>query len=759
MIPSVMIRPDIAVLIALPLAAVLAVLALWLGRRLRTLKTENARLKIAAEQGREILAAAPDGLFLWDHAMAEQRCSRRLAVLLGLSAGTGSRFTDVLARFETPDAIALKNAVDQLHREGASFDIRLRLGKRTIQATGSRASSLDGRPLDDLMWMRDVGDGSANNHDVPGETTGDDALSHFRVLLDALPCPVWIRDSGGAVIFRNHAAQGLDLDALVVTNADGRCLDMSEVPADAWNGVIGFAVEATKPGPAGTEALDHLSTAVAIFGPDTRLQFSNAAFRRLWELEAGWLADLPSLGEILERLRDKRHLPEVADFRMFREQQLALFNSLTNPEQSLLHLPDGRTISQTVAPHSGDGLVFSFDDVSDKLDLERSFKSLDAVQRETLDNLNEGVCVFGGDGRLQLSNPAFAAIWNLDQGLLDETLHMADFLEATRPLISDSDKISDDEWQTHVNAVVAKLSGRTPSDGRIRLANAMILDYSNVPLPDGGVLLGYLDVTDSARVEGALRQRAEALDQANRLKSEFIANVSHEVRTPLTSLIGYADVLTQGNHGKLNARQMEYGLGILDSAKGLEHVINDILDLASIEAGMMTLQLDTVEVHSMMVSVLNLIRERARHKSLEVEFDCPPDIGWIVADEKRLKQILFNLLSNAINFTPPHGTIILNANRHGDGDDANIAFQVSDTGRGMPKPEQLDIFGTFERTAGNGQAGAGLGLSLVQRFVELHGGEIEVKSPPGKGSTVTCRLPANGSGIGAKPGLSAVESA
>jgi len=754
-----MIRPDIALFAALPLLAALAVLALWLFRRLKKLGTENARLKIAAEQGREILAAAPDGLFMWDHARSEERCSRRLAVLLGLDAGTGARFTDVLARFDTPEAIALKNAVDELHRDGTSFDIKLRLGKRTIQATGGRASSLEGRPLDDLMWMRDVNDGSAENRDATRQAANDDAFEHFRVLLDALPCPVWLRDSGRAVVFRNRAARGLDLDASVAVNADGRALNITEVPADAWNGIIGFAVEEANHCHAGTEALDHLPVAVSIFGADTRLQFSNAAFRRMWGLEAGWLADLPSLGEILERLRDKRHLPEVADYSIFRERQLALFSSLDEPEQSLLHLPDGRTVGQTVAPHSGGGLVFSFEDVSDKLDLERSFKSLDAVQRETLDNLYEGVCVFGSDGRLKLSNPAFAAIWNLDEKRLNETMHMADFINATRPLISDADKFGDDDWKSHVDAVVARLAGRQPSNGRIRLANGTILDYSNVPLPDGAVLLGYLDVSDSARVEGALRQRAEALDQANRLKSEFIANVSHEVRTPLTSLIGYADILTQENHGKLNARQMEYGLGILDSSKGLMHVINDILDLASIEAGMMTLQLDTVEVHSMLVSVLNLIRERARRKNLEVEFDCPPDIGWIVADEKRLKQVLFNLLSNAVNFTPPHGAVILSAARHGDGNDASVAFRVSDTGRGMPKPEQLDIFGAFERTVGNGQAGAGLGLSLVQRFVELHGGEVEVKSQPGKGSTVICTLPAGGSGGKVNPDLSVVESA
>ena len=134
MIPGVMIRPDIALI---AVAVIAALLVLWMAVRLKGLRADNARLKAASEQGREILAAAPDGLFLWDHAEVEERCSRRLAVLLDLSAGTGARFTDVLARFETPEAITLKNAVDDLHRNGTSFDIKLKLDKRTI---GNRQS-------------------------------------------------------------------------------------------------------------------------------------------------------------------------------------------------------------------------------------------------------------------------------------------------------------------------------------------------------------------------------------------------------------------------------------------------------------------------------------------------------------------------------------------------------------------------------------------------------------------------------------------
>jgi signal transduction histidine kinase/PAS domain-containing protein len=755
-------------------------LVLWLGKRLSQLEIHNSRLAAEAEQGREILAAAPDGLFLWDHPNAKEKCSRRLAVLLGLDAGTGASFDDVLAKFNGHEARALAQAVEQLHRKGVSFGLLLKLDGRTVQATGTRASKLDGSPLDDLMWMRDVtGEPRSHSSANPPEDTA--AQDHFHQLLDTLPLPVWIRNSSLGVVFSNRAedlikasqtsevmagtARAENQAISDVISIDSDLFDVSEIPARGWGGTIGFAEKqvtnndapAIRDPDAGAnlardEVLDNLSTAIAIFGPDRCLSFCNSAYASLWQFDLQWLADAPSLCEILERLRDRRQLPEVADFRVFKEEQKNLFGNLSVPRESLLHLPDGRTLRAIVAPYSADGLVFSFEDVSDRLDLERSFKTLNAVQRETLDNLYEGIAVFGSDGKLKLSNPAFSQLWGLAETVLAGDPHLSDVINATRPQIAGIETWSNEEWLAYVKNLMSQYSSRQATSGRLQLINGAILDYSSVPLPDGAVLLSYLDVSDSARVEAALRQRADAMSQANRLKSEFIANVSYEVRTPLTTLKGFAEILAQEYFGKLNARQKEYCQGILDSSEGLTSVINDILDMASIEAGMMTLELDTVEIHAMLASVLNLINERARRKALEINFDCPPDIGWIIADEKRLKQVLFYLLSNAVNVSPARGTVRLETRRDGEKDDATISFIITGLTSGVSQTEQLDIFSGLNNPAegmvlnpGQAQMGAGLGLSLVQRFVELHGGDVQVKSPQGKGTTITCRLPATGS--------------
>jgi signal transduction histidine kinase len=166
-------------------------------------------------------------------------------------------------------------------------------------------------------------------------------------------------------------------------------------------------------------------------------------------------------------------------------------------------------------------------------------------------------------------------------------------------------------------------------------------------------------------------------------------------------------------------------------------LINDILDLATIEAGYMEIDRSPVDIHALMSGVMTFARERARAQGLRLEFDCPADIGTVPGDERRLKQAIFNLVSNALKFTPEGGTVTLAARREGD----RVALVVSDTGVGVAQEDQQRIFEKFER--GNTQArqsGAGLGLSLVKSLIELHGGSVELQSRPGHGTIVTCWL-------------------
>jgi signal transduction histidine kinase len=265
-----------------------------------------------------------------------------------------------------------------------------------------------------------------------------------------------------------------------------------------------------------------------------------------------------------------------------------------------------------------------------------------------------------------------------------------------------------------------------------------VLQAGTVPLPDGNTLLSYLDVTDSTRVENALRERTEALEAAGRLKSEFLANVSYELRTPLTSITGYAEMLTNKIYaGEMTPRQLEYSQHILESAQEFTRLVDDILDLATIEAGYMELDTSTVDIHGLLSSVLTLQQAQARNLGLRLEFDCPTTIGTVEGDERRLKQVMFSLVSNALKFTPAGGTVTLAAYREDD----RVALVVADTGVGVAAEDQARVFDKFERANPQArQSGAGLGLALVKSFIELHGGTVELESRPGEGTTVTCWL-------------------
>ena len=357
-----------------------------------------------------------------------------------------------------------------------------------------------------------------------------------------------------------------------------------------------------------------------------------------------------------------------------------------------------------------------------------------AVQQESLDNLAEGIAVFGGDGRLKLSNPAYARIWSLRQEDLNGEPHLVELVEKMKHFFDYGD-----DWEGFKRETIAGTLERAAGNGRLERVDGSVVEFSSVPLPDGAVLTSFLDVTDSVRVEQALRERNAALEAADRLKSEFIANVSYQLRTPLNAIMGFAEILANQYFGPLNERQLEYSRAVLDSGQRLLLLINDILDLATVEAGYMVLERAPVDIPAMLGSVIGLTRDWARKQNLKLDVDYADDIGTIDADEKRLKQAIFNLISNAIKFTPPGGRILVSAERIG----GSFVLAVTDTGIGIPAADQERVFGRFERANPQArQTGAGLGLSLVKSFIELHGGRVEIDSRLNEGTCIRCILPA-----------------
>ncbi|MCW9032598.1 MAG: PAS-domain containing protein [Rhodospirillales bacterium] len=726
------------------------------------LKAEEARA-FALEQ---TLVGIPDGYYQWAADQIET-CSSRLAVLLNLEKGVESQYSDILAAFEPELADQLDRAIAALHRDNKNFDLFLPLadGRRVVQAVGASTLTKSGEALGHILWMRDaskvVETGGSFSQNQRGLIA--DSL-RLKTISSSVDFPIWFRDGELNRVFTNEACPredvsralahkaltaGVPLSEVTSVKVSGlpHLFEITEAPLPEGAGTIGIALDTTSfdqepsdlaptldPEAEGA-ILQNLSTAVAMYDGDMRLTFFNAAFNKLWGLDGEWLSMGPSYGDILERLRERRRLPEYANFKAFKEEQLKLFDELDSVLETMLHLPDNASLRCVVSPEPQGGLVFTYEDVTDRLELESSYKTLLAVQRETLDNLYEGVAVFGPDGRLELSNPSFVGMWQLDPNDLLERPHLSDIVEATRMYYREAH-----DWPKFKDSLLSWLMSRETNSGKLERSDGTVLEYASVPLPDGATLLSYLDISDGALVERALRERAEALHTADRLKSEFIANLSYEVRTPLNTIVGFSEILSEEYFGKLNEKQQEYSKGIKESSDTLLSLFNDILDLATIEAGQMALELDTVELHTLLVNVLGLIRERTRQRKIKLDFNCSPDIGWFVADEKRMKQVLFHLLSNAVKFTQAEGCVTLSASRKKD----EIVIQVSDTGIGISESDQKRVSESLERgyeAETRDQAGAGLGLTLVKRFVELHGGRLDIQSEANKGTTVTCYLP------------------
>lgn len=530
----------------------------------------------------------------------------------------------------------------------------------------------------------------------------------------------------------------------VIVGGERHLYTIREVPLKKEGMVLGYGTHITELEQAQEEIQRHISalrdllesstSAMAIYGKDMRLKFYNFAFVALWKFDETWLDTEPTYGEILENLRERRKLPEQANFKAFKEQQLKLFTKLIETEEEFFYLPDGKTLRVIAIPHAMGGILFAYEDVTDRLALERSYNTLIAVQRETLDNLHEGLVVFGENGRLTLSNPVFHKLWGLTPEFTASEPHMREVFEKCRALF-----VTDD-WEQFLANLVARLQQRQFFAMRFERSDHSVIDCSCVPLPDGQTLLSFIDMTASTLVERSLRERTEALEAADKLKTEFLANMSYELRSPLTSISGFAEMLQKQYVGPLNDIQKDYIGGIYQSAQQLAALISDIIDLATVEAGYIKMEFRQFDIRAAIDNVITLLSERMKLKDVTITVAVAPEIATLEADETRVKQIIGNLLSNAVKTTKAQGNILIEVS-YIEGSRGPVQLIVRDNGPGIEPERQAHLFDPFFTGALKKGADAALGLSLVKRFVEMHGGDVTVTSEAGVGTTIRCTFP------------------
>jgi signal transduction histidine kinase len=736
------------------------------------LRSDISALQVQADRLGALLFAEPQILIAWAAGDSRPQISGDTSLLISQEASANSpqRILAFGTWLPPEPARQIDHAVVALREAGEGFLLNLSTANgRAIEAMGRAIGGQAIVRIRELGGLRrELAESRLRYRTLQEET---ELLRDFAAVT---PWPMWARSADGQLRYANaayvRATEGesitdtvqRNLELLendqraemsralndnssfsarlpIVVGGERRIYDVQALKLSA--GSAGIAIDASEATSlrdamermteAHRRTLDQLSSGVAVFDAQRRLAFYNESYRRLWNLDQAFLDSNPDDASVLDRLRAARKLPEQPDFRAWKAKLHEAYRAI-EPKNYTWFLPDGRALSVVTTPNLEGGVTYLFDNVTESLDLARRFDRLTRVQHETLDNLAEAVAVFGSNGRVELFNPAFAAMWKLSAESLKEQPHIETVEAWCKPLFDDQLT-----WRALREAITA-IDNRAQVSLKLERRDGSVLDCMTMPLPDGATMLTCQDITDTENVERALRERNEALEAADQMKVDFVHHVSYELRAPLTTIIGFAHFLSDPSTGPLTAKQAEYLDYVTKSTNALLALTNNILDLATIDAGAMKLEIGTVNIEKAIQAAAEGIQDRLATDRIELKVEIDPDAGNFTGDERRVVQVLFNLLANAVGFSPHDATVTISARRT----DHRVVFSVTDSGPGIPPDVKDKVFDWFEsHSNGSRHRGAGLGLSLVRSFVELHGGKVRVDSAVGKGTTVTCDFP------------------
>ncbi|MBB3980635.1 signal transduction histidine kinase [Sphingobium fontiphilum] len=760
-----------------PLAAIAigGILALWLAAAIWALmkgaqqqrqgahaQDQLDRLTALIESAPAIVAMVrPDGRL---------EATDRLSTWLGLEQvpAFASELTGADGGLSAEDSAALARDIGAAQRAGRPFSrpVRALGSSRSLMVRGAPASPELAESGSVVLWFFDATESQSEILGLQAHVSQlRDALETLAGLIEAAPLPMWHRGPDQKLSLVNsayvRAVDGIDaarvihegielveavegispgeaaaqaaltggpLERLVPATIDGerRTMRVVDVPLGEA-GVAGFAmdqheleqvrVELRRLEAAQRDLLDRLSAGVARFGADRSLRFWNQPFISLFALDAGHLADAPAFERVLDRMREAGRIPEHRDFPAWRAERRDWFLSPEPREENWL-LADGTHLRVYAQPLPDGGLLMIFEDRTEQVMLSSARDTLLRVRTATFDNLFESIGVFSQDGRLHLWNNRFRVMWGVPEEML-----------AAHPRIDElMAKVQTRLAKPHQANVVRELVRaatveRKQRMGHVGFADGRIFEFAAIPLPDGNALFTMLDVTDSRKMEQALRDRNEALEQADKVKTAFVTNMSYELRTPLTSIAGFAEMMNEGYAGELSEAARDYVRGIVESTQRLSMLIDNVLDMTQSEAGTLAIERKTVDLAALARASAQRLEPDARAKNIEWVVDLQPSLGAVHGDARRIGQALDHLLENAVRYCGEGARVLI----HGDGDGHKARLVVSDNGPGIDHGRQA--------------ARPGIGLPLARRLVEAHGGVLTLLSEPGEGTVAAMELP------------------
>ena len=635
-----------------------------------------------------------------------------------------------------------------------------------------------------LVWVFDFSDSESELSELRSVAAkAQHDFAALNGLIEAAPMPMWFRardlklrqvneayvnavgaDSAVAVIEKQIellepeegkapaqiAKRALDQQAksertvAATIHGERRTLRVSDMPL-GHEGVAGYAIDIEEQQQQSRQfrayrdaqrtMMDQLSVGVAQFDADERLTFANRPFQRLFELPDRAVEEQLPFERFLADARERGRTPEVRDFPEWRGERGDWFG-LSQTHEEPWPLPGGIHLRIVAQPMPDGGLVLIAEDRTESLALSATRDTLLRTRTATLDSLFEALAIFAPDGSVQLWNRSFAGTWGLSPELLDTHPSADDLLDAIGKNLADPGNA------TAIGAVVrAATLDRKEKGGRIELRDGRTLEFAGVPLPDGNGLLTVLDITDSQKAEKALRERAVALEEADAVKARFLANMSYEFRTPLTTIGGFAELLKSGGAGDLGEQAGEYVDAILTAVERLTEQVENVLDLSQSEAGLLPIDKEELDLLEFLT---RLVREREEAiVAADLNLDLKGRRGRKAqADPRQLGRAVGNLLDNAIAGTPEGGKILIEILTPAKGDGWTAGFVISDNGRGMSEEELARALDGLQP----GEDGAlekrqGLGIPLARQLVEAHGGQLDLTSELGLGTAAIIRLP------------------
>ncbi|MCL6251361.1 PAS-domain containing protein [Altererythrobacter sp. KTW20L] len=710
----------------------------------------------------------------------------RLAAWLGLPKMPGflSELDGDTMGLQSEDLEQLREAVRRTQKTAAPFRMVVtpRGSQKSLAVRGQQADPAVAPPGSALVWWFDFSESQGELARLRAETAR--ARNDFAALvglIEAAPMPMWFRGPDMTLRLVNsayvRAVEAEDAEAVVqqqielVEEVDGltaaqiasqsrdkdlpierivqatvgnqrRALRVSDLPLGA-EGVAGYAIDIEEMEEQGRafkafrdaqiSMLDQLSVGVAQFDAERRMVFANQPFKRIFALPAAVQIDLPDFDRFLDLARDKQRLPEVRDFPAWRRELAAWFRR-DAPVEDAWSLSDNTHLRIVAQPLPDGGLVLVAEDRSEQLALSATRDTLLRTRTATFDSLFESLAVFAPDGRMQLWNRRFPEVWGIEPEFVDEHPHVDRLLDRITEVLARPGQ------RTAIGDVVRSATlDRRQRGGRVLLSDGRTLEFAGVPLPDGNGLLTVLDVTDSTKAEAALRDRNTALEEADAVKTRFLANMSYEFRTPLTSIGGFAELLQSGVAGELSAQGKDYVGAIISSVERLTSQIESVLDLTQSEAGLLPIAAEEVDLLSFVTNVVREREEAIEAKDIAVDLRGDKSAGSVMADKRQLGRAIGNILDNAITAVPTTtGRILVMLARRKSG----VRIVVSDNGPGLRPGElarALDGYGLA--TDGSGKEKRGLGLPLSRQLIEAHGGKLDIQSEKGAGTTVTISLP------------------